>query len=75
VDEFAVSFTADLIKFALVLLGLLVLHFVTRVLELSGYPPDRLASLNAVHYWASYATYCILGLDFLFKLFGALIKW
>jgi hypothetical protein len=75
VDWFAVSFTGDLIKFGLVLIGLLMLHLVTRLLEITGYPAERLASLETLHYWASYATYVILGFAFVFKLFGAVIKW
>jgi len=71
---FVESYLADLLKGLMVLSGLVVFQGFLFGMKAMGYSQDELASLQHVHYWASYATIVVLSIDFIFRLVMSIFR-
>jgi hypothetical protein len=67
-EDFTLTFVADLVKTILVLFGLSTFYCFIRGMGLMGYATARLDMLEEVHFWASYAAMVVLGLLFVGRL-------
>ena len=65
---------ADLLKGLMVLAGLVVFQGFLLGMKMMGYGLDKVSNLEAVHYWASYATIVVLSFDFLIKLLLSIFR-
>src|ERR1035441_5495460 len=75
IRPFFVSFTQDLAKFCLALVGLYAIFVFVNALRLAGYDEARLKPVQDITFWATYATVLVLLVDFLLKLsFSILIS-
>ena len=66
--RFVRAVVLDLSKFATILLSLEIVWWMLKRMELMGYPPDRLAYFEKVHFVSSLAAWGLLSLTFVVKL-------
>ena len=64
---------ADIVFFLTILFALFVVFLAFRGMEKAGYPPNRLATFETLHYWAYHVVLVIFLLDMIMKLFLFLV--
>ena len=71
---FARGVVRDLAKFAILLMGLEFFWILLRQMELTGYPTERLAYFDKLHFCGTWLAVLILTITFLIKLVADLYK-
>ena len=68
VGRFARNVVIDVSKGAVILLSLDVMFWILKQIQSSGYPADRVAYFEKVHFCSSLAAFGLLACAFVFKL-------
>jgi hypothetical protein len=67
--EIVKAILVDVVLWLLALGALFVAYLILREMEKAGYPRDKSARIEEVHYWGYLAVYVLFAVDLIVKLF------